>query len=245
MLLVNIISAVREKTPKGALLSVKFNGKIGFNLDESPSCSLKQVKDYMKNSVTEDDWLSRIKMQITATLYRQVFRVFYLYPKLQLSPPPEQSWRNKLTSEPIDETIQNHLYISRTYSFYSVVIGRADSVYASEPLLDQIGGKYNDTFYVPVDPEHLFQRTGYVCVDEVSLSLDTITSGNAFLYFDQECKVEEFIPIENRTFDLNQQLCHWTNFPSVTCMQALEQNVAYTDLIITWKRIKWNEKIAN
>lgn len=58
------------KPPVGALLEVQFTGKVGFNLDEIPSYLLKQVKDYIKKSISKDVWLERAKQQIFASIYR-------------------------------------------------------------------------------------------------------------------------------------------------------------------------------
>ena len=39
-------------------------------------------------------------------------------------------------------------------------------------------------------------------------------------------------------------MCHWTSFPNVTCVQALEKYIGYINLTINWKRIKWDKLIA-
>ncbi len=67
-------------------------------------------------------------------------------------------WDIKLDSKPFEEIVQGHIYISRSYSFYSVLVGRADTLNNSYPGFDKIGGKFQDHFVLPVDPEHLFQR---------------------------------------------------------------------------------------
>lgn len=43
---------------------------------------------------------------------------------------------------------------------------------------------------------------------------------------------------------MNQEVCHWTAFPNVTCIDALRQNVGFVNTTITWKRIKWNNELA-
>ena len=201
--LINLKSSSANNTPLGALLEVKFSSKVGYNLDEIPEYSIKDVKKYIK-SIKIDDWMKRAHKQITASIYRQVCRVYYFSPNLQLTIPPEEVWQIKFNGEPYEEVNQGHPYISRNYTFYSVVIGRADSINASEPLLNAIGGVFSDVFKLPVDPEHVFQRSGYACVDEAAYSLDTVTSENVLGYYDQECGVEPYTPIENRTYAMNQ-----------------------------------------
>lgn len=190
------------KTPRGALLEVKFKGKIGYNLDEIPSYALDSTKDYIKNNVTKEQWETRVRLQIYATIYRQVYLMAYF--EQQLTIPPTQVWRIHFEDEPFEETIQGHSYISRCYSYYSVAVGKEDTLNAPGGPLNEIGGEWSDIYLLPVDPEHLFQRIGYACANEASYSLDTVNSENILGYYDQRCNVEPFIPIENRTFFQNQ-----------------------------------------
>lgn len=246
--LVTCFSAIQMVASLGdnnnaALIETSFSSQVGYLLDEIPPHALREAKKYIKKEVSDNQWLVRAKLQILSTEYRQVFRTYYFAPLLQLTLPPEQVWNITFTSKPKEVTVQNHAYIVRDYSFYSVLIGTANSINKSEPLLDRVDGLYTDTFVVPVDPEHVFQRTGYACADESSFSLDTVTSENFLTYFDQECGVEPYIPIENRTLATNLN-CHWTKFPNVTCLQALEQKVGSKSVVITWKRIAWDESVA-
>ena len=121
--------------------------------------------------------------------------MYYFGPNLQLTLPPLDVWQINFTSPCVEKTIQGHTYITRNYTFYSVLIGMASSVNDSDPGLTTVGGIFTDTFIVPVDPEHVFQRSGYACADESSFSIDTVTSENFLTYFDQECQVEPYIPI--------------------------------------------------
>ena len=120
----------------------------------------------------------------------------------------------------------------------------ASSVNDSDPGLTTVGGTFTDTFIVPVDPEHVFQRSGYACADESSFSLDTVNSENFLTYFDQECGVEPYKPISNRTYEDNKN-CHWTSFPNVTCIESLEKDLGYINLTVTWTRLPWNDTIAD
>ena len=156
--IVNSSNHSNGKKPKGALLEVEFSGKVGYLLDEIPFYSLEDAKNYINEEVTDEQWRTRIEMQISATLYRQIFRVYYFSPLLQLTLPPKQVWDIKLDSKPFEEIVQGHIYISRSYSFYSVLVGRADTLNNTYPGFDKIGGKFQDHFVLPVDPEHLFQR---------------------------------------------------------------------------------------
>ena len=180
---------VFSQKPLGALLQIDFTGNVGYLLDEIPDSLQEKSIDYIKNKVSDKQWLERAKLQIKHTLYRQVFRQNYFDDgRLQLTIPPLDVWRIEFTSLPYSASINGHKYISRDYKFSSFLVGRADSVNKSEPSLDQIGGVYSEIFIVPADPEHVFQRIGYACADESSFSLDTVNSENSWTYHDQECK---------------------------------------------------------
>jgi len=242
-LIVVVLAQVQE--PQGALVSTDYEGIAGFSLDNLPSGSLNAAKNFIMKSVTENDWQKRANMQLFHTVYRQVFRSSYFEGKLQLTLPPENLWEFTFTSSPYEKSFQGHLHIVRNFTFHSVVIGTASTISASEPLLEPIGGVFTDIFMVPVDPEHVFQRSGYACADEASFSLDTVNSENYLTYFDQECEVEPYTPIQNRTYGLNLDSCHWTSFPNVTCLESLENDVGYINLSISWTRLQWNDTIAN
>lgn len=244
--ILNVINlSIQDDVPEGALLATYFTGKVGFNLDEIPDYAFEASRKYIMDDVTENQWEKRAFQQVSYSLYRQVFRVNYHAPKLQLTLPPREVWNITFTSGPYAIVIQGHPHIVRNYKFYSVVIGRSQNLNLSEPLLMTVGGKWNDTFLVPTDPEHVFQRSGYACANEASFSSDTVTSENYWTYFDQFCIVEEYTPIENRTYEQANSGCHWTSFPEVTCFEALEKLVGYVELEIVWERLKWNETIAN
>jgi hypothetical protein len=230
---------------EGALVATYFTGMVGFNLDEIPDYAIVASKAYIMNDVTMEQWEKRASLQISHTLYRQVFRVYFHSPKLQLTLPPREVWKINFTSSPYEKVIQGHPHIVRDYSFYSVVVGPSLNLNLSEPLLDTVGGKWNDTFLVPTDPEHVFQRSGYACADEASFSFDTVNSENFWTYFDQDCGVEEYTPLENRTYEQSNSACHWTSFPKDTCIEALQKFAGYLELVIVWERISWNETIAH
>ena len=245
-LLLLIICVSSTTPPQGALVDVKLKGTVGYMLDDIPGGkSLLDVKRYIVNNVTSKQWLSRVQLQLSFTAWRQVYRVAHFAPLLQLTLPSQQSWRLKLTSAPYETQIHGHAYIVRNYSFASVLIGRAESIGASDPALADIGGIVTDTWHVPADPEHVFQRAGYACANEAAFSLDTVNSENFYSYFDQECGVEPYTPIANRTYGDNQRNCHWTEFPDETCMQALERTVGSVPLQPKWTRLAWNSTLAD
>ena len=201
-----------NETQLGALISVEFTGIVGFNLDEIPTYSFNASLDFVMHNLTDSDWLQRARRQIFATTNRQVFGF-----EQQLTLPPEDVWKVTLTSPPFLELIQNHAYVVRTYRFYSVLVGSASSVNKSQPLLTKLWATYQQEFIVPVDPEHLFQRTGFACTNPSG----AIYSENILSVFDETI----------------------TNGNS-SCVQVLEQKVGSTKLKFFWQRLAWNEEIA-
>ncbi len=235
------------ETPKGALISVSFDGEIGFLLDEIPneSDARKNVENYILNSLTETEWKARVERQISMTFYQQVYRLYHRPHKKQLTLPPFQVWEIKFNSEPMKKLIDDHDYVYRKYSFYSVLVAKENTIVESEPALVPVGGIFSDYWILPVDPIDLFQRTKYACINEAGFSSDTVTSDNAWSYFDNECDVEAFIPPENRTYDLNNARCHWTAFPKESCIEALEKYIGTTRIDIIWTRLPWSESEAS
>ena len=49
-----------------------------------------------------------------------------------------------------------------------------ESPAVSEPQLRQVGGAWNEPYVLPIDPELLFQRTGYACMDEDSFPFNSV-----------------------------------------------------------------------
>ena len=234
-----------SKAPDGALISVHFTSEIGFLLDELPDFALVKARNYILRSVTEDDWRKRVVTQIKMSLTRQVFRqVNGIGNEKQLTIPPEELWKISFTDKPKYKKIQNHKYISRSYTFYSVLVAPSKSVYQSEPKLVPIGGTFCETYHLPVDPNDIFQRTGYACMNEASFSFETVYSANAHYFFDSGCGPEEYTPVENRTFEQSLNNCHWSTNVTISCVEALEKFVGYIDATYIWTRLHWNEAEA-
>ena len=233
-------------TPAGALISVHFKGEIGFLLDEIPDVALQNAKDYILRRVSLSNWKKRVITQIKMTLAKQTSRsVNGINNNKQLTIPPQEKWNIKFTSAPLMKSIQNHSYISRSYTFYSVLVTRKDSVYQSEPSLVPIGGVYTQTYPLPIDPNDIFQRTGYACMNEAAFSLQTVTSSNGYYFFDSDCDDETYIPIANRTYNSSLKNCHWTSFPNVSCIHELKNKVGFTDTTYFWTRLPWSNDLAS
>ena len=53
------------------------------------------------------------------------------------------------------------------------------------------------------------------------------------------------MPISERTYEYNLNNCHWTAFPNVTCLQALNLYAGFVETKMKWTRLKLNEKVAS
>ncbi|CAG8699589.1 5013_t:CDS:2, partial [Dentiscutata heterogama] len=138
----------------------------------------------------KDFWIKKAHMQTIFTEYRQVFRSFVYHDKKQLTLPPEEVWEFNL-GKAYRTKIGDHDYIAVDVDFYSVLVTDALTINRSEPALNVIGGKWSDSWILPVDPEFLLQRTGYACIDENSFPKHTVESENVWAYYDDTCKAEK------------------------------------------------------
>jgi hypothetical protein len=233
--------------PKGALITTKFAAKVGFLIDETLHLDglNKRTEFFIRNKVSDDEWKQLAIHQIRYTIYRQVFRRLFIG-RYQLTLPPLEKWKITLIdSGPTKQVIQGHSYLLRNYQFESVLVTRADDIYKSEKILTEVNGSFTESFMVPMDPQHMLQRTGYACADESGFTKDTVDSQNMWSFFDAACGAEPILTSANYTYDKISVRCHLTTFPNQSCSQVLEKNVGYTFLKITWKRIAWSNLIAN
>ena len=168
------------QTPDGALVFVHFKGIVGFNLDEIPSYLMNESLNFILNYVDDSMWEQRAIIQISATTNFKVFGS-----ERQLTIPPKELWKIEMNDKPFQTLIGNHSFVVRKYQFNSVLVGPASNLNASEPLLTEVGGKHNQKFILPIDPEHLLQRTGFACTHKSP----TINSENILSNFNQNSPI--------------------------------------------------------
>ncbi len=182
----------------GALISVQFSGRVGFNLDEIPSYSLRDIESYILNEIDEKLWIDRVHQQIYFTLGPQSDEVM---PSKQLTLPPEQVWNIVMTSPATWIAINNHSYILRTYDFNSVVFGKASSLEDSDFVLTRTGDRVSQTFLVPTDPENVFQRIGMACGGTQS-----INSENVYIFFNSKVNPNCTMVLEENVGSTNLEI---------------------------------------
>lgn len=224
----------QEARAPGALVDVSLKSRVGVVLDEIPEAQRAEaVRFYMQKP--NSFWVERAKHQIRHTNYRLVYRDFFYDEeegKRMLALPPEPVWNIELATRGARHVITDdgHDAVQIDYVLRSTIVTDRHSPGESEPKLDRVGGVWKEPFSLPLDPEFLFQRTGYACMDEDGYPLGTAQSENAFQLFDQDCEVE--------TED--EASCHLTELPDESCMDALANHVGRVDTNLRFERVAFN-----
>lgn len=219
----------------GALVGVSMNSTVGVLLDELPASMRDRVAQQLA-AKPSSFWTSRAKAQVRLTTYRLVFREFYYGGKKQLPLPPENIWDITLVSGPRRVTVNGHDLVVVDYRFSSTLLTDVQSPAVSENRLAQVGGVWNEPFIFPIDPELLFQRTGYACMDEEDFPYNSVDSEEVDTFYDQDCTVER---------ELSSHGCHQTQMPTQSCVAALDTHVGRVDTQLRFERIAWNAQTAD
>jgi len=169
----------------GALVRTTLASEVGVVLDEIPRSMRARVGSALVGKPTSF-WVERAKAQLRLTTYRLVYRSsFYTAKQHALPLPPEPSWRIRVVGAPHRYTIGGHDLVGVHYTFASVLVTDAASPGISEPRLAKVGGVWKEPFMFPVDPELVFQRTGFACMDEDQYPFGTVDSEEVQFLYDQ------------------------------------------------------------
>lgn len=223
-----------EPGSAGALVATRLESQVGVLLDELPAATRDQVAEQLLEQ-PEANWLARARAQIALTTYRLVFRDFFYDEgegKGQLPLPPPELWNVELTSAPQRVTVSGHDLVVVGYRFTSTLLAPEDSPGLAEPALAEPGGSWDESFVLPLDPELLFQRTGYACLDESEFPPNSADGENVATFFDDQC--------EGGPSD-----CHVTEVPEESCYEALERAVGTVNVMLHFERLGWDEELAS
>ncbi len=179
-------------------------------------------------------WLDRAKRQIRLTSLKLNFR--NAPNKKQLPLPPEDQWNIELTNNPQRMGFDGHDVVAVSYHFSGVLLTDADSPGISEPALNNNGGVWDEQFLLPVDPELVFQRTGFACMNESEFPPNSMDAEETDLFYDDRCKVEK---------KLSTTGCHMTEMPAMSCAQAVEQKIGKVQAIMHFEHVPWNGALAD
>jgi hypothetical protein len=90
---------------------------------------------------------------------------------------------------------------------------------------------------LPVDPELLFQRTGYACMDEDSFPFNSVDSEEADSFYDQTAVVEKTLG--------NVGQYHFTVQPTQSCVDAVRDHVGRVETAVVFERLPWSASLAD
>ncbi|MFO0762271.1 MAG: lysyl oxidase family protein [Byssovorax sp.] len=227
----------------GALIKASMDSQVAVVLDEIPPA----LRDKVAASLIAKDeafWINRAKKQVVMTKYRLAFRTFYYAEgnRQQLPLPPDSLWEVTIkpdkdgSTKPRRAMVGTHDVVMVDYHFESTLLSTPDSPGITEPELAKVGGVWDEPFIFPVDPELLFQRTGYACMDEVGFPPNSVDSEETAVFYDQECVAQG---------ELSKTACHQTALPKESCVEALESSVGKIETKVHFERLAWDAAAAD
>ena len=216
-----------------ALVRASMESTVGVVLDElSPNQRERLVA--MLQTKPESFWKDRAIRQIRLTSHRLNFGGTGM--KKQSPLPPEQLWHIVIRTKPTRQQINGHDTVTVSYAFSGVILTDTDSPGLSLPEIGQIGGVWDEKFQFPVDPEFVFQRTGFACMNESQFPPNSFDAEEVDLFFNQRCHAEA---------TLSNTGCHQTALPSLSCSQALIAGIGRVDTVMRFERLPWDASIAD
>ena len=227
----------------GSLIKASMTSQVGVLLDEIP----ENMRDKVVASLQAKDeafWIARARAQINMTKYRVTFRKYFYTTgdRMQLPLPPDVKWVVALKADAMGSTkprrvkIGTHDLVVVDYTFESTLLAPLDSPGMTEPELARVGGTWDEPFIFPVDPELLFQRTGYACMDEVGFPLNSVDSEETAVFYDHECAAQG---------QASKVLCHQTALPAESCVDALDSSVGKIETKVHFERVAWDGALAD
>jgi hypothetical protein len=230
---------VPPASPEGALIDVSAASQVGVVLDEVPEGLREPLAAYYLSQPAEF-WSQRAVRQLQHTSYRLTYRAFYYEEseaKQMLALPPRELWNIELAEggPRRETTADGHDAVLVDYTLSTTLLSDAVTPGESEPALGTIGGVWAEAFSLPLDPEFVFQRTGYACIDEDGYPLGTADSENVPQVYDDFCEVET----------PDEPSCHLTEYPVESCLEALERAIGRVDMELLFERVPYTSEAAD
>ena len=222
--------------PAGALTQATLTSTVGVLLDEFPAADRDAIAAKL---VAKPDsfWTDRARRQAKLTGFRLVFRVnYYTEPKDALPIAPEENWQITRTSTPVRKTVNGHDLVVADYRLEATIVSDADSVGVSEPALATVGGTWDEPFTLPLDPELVFQRTRFACLNEGEFPQHSVDSEEVDSMFDDHCDVE---------LSLSLTGCHQTELAPQSCVDTIDAKVGRVDAVLHFERLAYDRAVAD
>ncbi len=217
----------------GALIRVTMTSTVGILLDEIPTTERADLVRALTAKPT-DYWKDLAIRQVRFTTLRRNYGA--TYGKKPIPLPPEELWNVEVTSAPKRQTIEKHDLVIVSYRFESTLLTDTDSPVASEAVFGNIGGIWKDALVLPMDPQFVFQRTRFACMNESESPPNSIDAEEADFYYDQKCRVEE---------KLTNIGCHQTEMPTESCVEAVTKHIGAAKPVMNFERIAWDAALAD
>ena len=225
--------------PEGALIAVYMEGQVGVLLDEIPQTYRADVVEaLLERPATFWDELAR--RQVRLTRRRLNFRNFVYDDKGQLPLPPQELWSVNLDPDgprrlEVNDGPSTHDLVAITYTFSSTLLTDADSAAEAEPALAQIGGRWQEPFILPLDPDLLLQRTDNACINEAGFPPNSYDSENVFVFYDYRCQADSAGVLG----------CHRSQLPGLSCLEALTNQIGVIETDVEFERLNWDPDLAD
>ncbi len=220
----------------GAIINLSMDSTVGVLLDEVPA----SMRDRVAAALIAEPasfWTTRAANQTKLIAYRLVFRAqFYDMDKDALPPPPPSSWQFTLKGTPRRQTTGTHDLVVTDYTFTSALLTDTMSPGISEPAIDTVGGEWDEPFTLPLDPELIFQRTRFACMDEAEFPPESVDSEETDSFYDYTCDVED---------ELSRSACHQTELPTMSCVDAVTAKIGSIDTMLKFTRQPWDPAVAD
>jgi hypothetical protein len=225
--------------PSGALIRLNMGSTVGVLLDELPEGPLREQAAANALAQGSAFWFPRARRQIRLMNYRLVFRAqFYASshssdPRVRgpLPLPSPSVWNVQLVGVPYRAKLDGHDMVAADYAFDTILVTDADSPALVEPNLASVGGTASETFNLPVDPELLFERTGYACMDEDEFPPGSVFEENTWYFYDDSCTA-------------GSNSCHVTVQPNLSCGEALTRFTGRARPTLNFTRVAYDATIA-
>ena len=226
-------------TSSGALIRMSMDSTVGVLLDELPAGPLREQAASNALAIGTDFWLARARRQLRLMNYRLVFRGAYYSSSFSSDPhvrgplplPPPSVWDLQLVGSPYRTKLNGHDVVVVDYTFGSYIVTDVASPAQVEPNLASIGGIASETFNLPADPELLFERTGYACMDEFEFPPGSVFEENTWYFYDDSCTV-------------GSKYCHITSQPQLSCGEALVRKTGLVRPTLNFTRIAYDATTA-
>ncbi|MCI0393797.1 MAG: hypothetical protein L0332_07210 [Chloroflexi bacterium] len=226
---------IPELPPRdGALIALQMESRVGVLLDDFP----EEMRDRVAEALLERPesyWTGLAYRQARLTRRRLNFRNFVYRDKGSLPLPPEALWAFRLDpAGPERQTIEGHDLVLVGYTFSSTILTDVESPAAAEPALGAVGGRWNEPFILPLDPDLILQRTGNACLNESGFPPNSFDSENAWMFYDHTCQASSG----------GVGGCHRTRLANESCLEALAAWVGVSETELVFERLAWDEDLA-